>query len=153
MKLSYFVHPEYSPDALVLIVDVPPSLNNLYATSRRHGGRFMTAQGRQYKKSVGWLTVDAMMRQVWEYKGGRIALGIGLVFPNKRRRDISNCIKILEDAISEVLGFDDRVVDSVLVQRLKNDKENPHAIVTVEEYPSNHSFGSSSGSVTKADSN
>lgn len=147
MKLSYFVHTDHANGALVLDVDIPPSVNNLYGTTvftdrggNQRSRRYLTADGRFYKEHVGWEAKSKANAKGWEYKGGRIALAIGLIFPNKRRRDISNCIKIIEDAIAEVLGFDDRVVDSVLVQRVGISKEHPGAVVTVEEYSNNHQF-------------
>jgi Holliday junction resolvase RusA-like endonuclease len=147
MKLSYFVHTSHANGALVLDVDIPPSLNHLYGTTvfTDSGGslrsrRYLTADGKNYKEAVMWETKSKANAKGWEYKGGRIALAIGLRFPNKKRRDISNCIKILEDAIAETLGFDDRVVDSILVQRVGINKERPGAVVTVEEYSENHKF-------------
>jgi Holliday junction resolvase RusA-like endonuclease len=59
-----------------------------------------------------------------------------LVFRDRRRRDITNCIKIVEDAAAEALGFDDTVVDVCLVRRMGVDKHNPRARVSIQEIES-----------------
>lgn len=52
-----------------------------------------------------------------------------LRFSNQRRRDISNCVKVLEDAISETLGFDDSAIDQLYVQRVSTADKNAGADV------------------------
>lgn len=117
---------------LSLAVPVPPSLNNAYTNGRGHGRRVLTAEGRDYKarvagqvlntSSLGWAT-------------GRPALTMRLYFPNRQRRDITNCVKLLEDALSEALGFDDCRVDRLLVERAGIDPVNPRCEVTLEVLP------------------
>ena len=115
---------------LSLTVPIPPSLNNAYTNGRGHGRRVLTSEGRSYKAYIadqvarlsplGWPTV------------GRLALTMRLYFPNGQRRDITNCIKLLEDALAEALCFDDCTVDRVLVERAGVDKLNPRCEVMLE---------------------
>jgi Holliday junction resolvase RusA-like endonuclease len=107
---------------------IPPSLNNAYTNGRGHGRRVLTAEGRAYKASVAILLLTAQPLPA----GVRIALAIRLWFPTKRRRDITNCVKLLEDALAESLGFDDCAVDRVLVERAGYDAARPRCEVQVE---------------------
>lgn len=119
-------------------VDVPPSVNHLYFSrpytkdGRQHCRRILTKQGKDYKEAVGWIIKMAANHAGWTYhEGDRLSIGLTLVFKDNRRRDITNCIKIIEDAAAEVLGFDDAVVDAFFVRRAGIDKNNPHARLSI----------------------
>jgi len=122
-------------------VAIPPSVNNLYInrtwrdkkTGKRIIRRIMTNKARNYKEMVGWETKAAAMAAKWEYRGDRISFKLDLVFRDHRKRDITNCIKIIEDSVSEALYFDDRVVDVFLVRRMGVDKHNPRAMISLQE--------------------
>lgn len=123
--------------SLTLLVPVPPSLNNAYTNGRGHGRRVLTAEGREYKATVAELLLcRAQPSGGFELaigrKDARIGLALRLYFPNRQRRDISNCVKLLEDALAECLCFDDRCVDRLLVERAGIDKANPRCEVTIE---------------------
>lgn len=122
---------------LEMIVPIPPSVNNCYTNGHGHGRRVLTAEGRGYKA-----TVEALLLYKARTSGGfelaigrkdaRIGLTLRLYFPNRQRRDISNCIKLLEDALAECLCFDDCRVDRLLVERAGIDKADPRCEVTIE---------------------
>lgn len=123
--------------SLTLIVPVPPSLNNAYTRGHGHGRRVLTAEGREYKATVAALLLyRARTSGGFELaigrKDARIGLAIRLYFPNRQRRDISNCVKLLEDALAETLCFDDCRVDRLLIERAGIDKSNPRCEVTIE---------------------
>ncbi len=70
----------------------------------------------------------------WEYHyGSRLSIVLDLIFRDRRKRDITNCIKIVEDAISEALGFDDKLVDAFLVRRIGIDRDHPRANISIQE--------------------
>jgi Holliday junction resolvase RusA-like endonuclease len=122
---------------LTLTVPVPPSLNNAYTNGRHHGRRVLTKEGRDYKDAVAAILLyKAKPASGFELLIGRsdarIGLTLRLYFPNRQRRDITNCIKLLEDALAETLGFDDCRVDRVLVERVGVDKISPRCEVVVE---------------------
>ncbi len=125
-------------------VSIPPSVNMLYLnrtfrdkkTGKQITRRILTQEAKTYKQVIGWEVVAIAMEKKWEYGGGRISMKLDLVFKDHRRRDITNCIKIVEDAVSEALGFDDRVVDSFLVRRTGVDKHLPRARVSIQEIES-----------------
>lgn len=126
---------------VTMVVDIPPTTNHLYssiayfdAKSGKHRcRRVLSAEGRNYKEVIGWQAKINAGHSKWEYSGGRIHFEIGIAFPDRRRRDITNRVKVLEDGIAEALGFDDSVVDSFHISRLPNDKMNPHVRVLFYE--------------------
>jgi crossover junction endodeoxyribonuclease RusA len=119
-------------DALTLTVPVPPSLNHAYATFK--GRRLLSREGRAFKDGVKTqvlLALRARPKGAWYLKGERVALTLALHFKDNRRRDISNTVKLLEDSLSEALGFDDCAVDVLHVERKENDTKNPRCVVTL----------------------
>jgi Holliday junction resolvase RusA-like endonuclease len=120
---------DHIKNELLVEVDVPPSVNNLYISVRRKGAchRVLTSEGRNYKQVAGWAIIDAARECDWEYNGERLSMCLDISFKDRRRRDITNCIKIIEDAASEVLGFDDTMVDAFLVRRVAPNKKRPGA--------------------------
>lgn len=125
----------------IFYLDIPPSVNRLYrnGTARKKGGeglvgrRFLTEEGRSYKDEAILRVKNAAAHANWEYQGGRIALYVHLTFATAKARDISNCVKVMEDAIAEALGFDDSVVDLLVVYRAGVDPARPGAVVLIEE--------------------
>lgn len=108
-----------------LTIPVPPSLNNAYL-SGKHGRRVLTAEGRSYKELVGHM-VKALGIELAGKE--RFELAFTVWFPNNRRRDISNIVKLPEDAISEALGFDDCCVDQIYIRRAGIDRAQPRCEV------------------------
>jgi Holliday junction resolvase RusA-like endonuclease len=123
--------------SLTLTVPVPPSLNNAYTNGRGHGRRVLTSEGRDFKDMVAQLLLCRAepahgFELAINQPKPRIALSVRLWFPTKRRRDITNCVKLLEDALAETLGFDDCAVDRVLVERAGYDAMRPRCEVVIE---------------------
>lgn len=111
---------------------VPPSLNNAYKNVKR-GGRVLTKTAKDYKEFAK-KRIEALAR-IGMFQcpaDARFALSLKLYFSSNHRRDVSNCAKLPEDALSEVLGFDDCRVDRLLVERGEIDKENPRCEITLE---------------------
>ena len=121
-------------------IDIPPSLNNLYFSmsykakdGKYRCRRVLSSEGKAYKHAVGFIIKSAAQHAGWFYSGERLSMRLRLIFRDRRRRDITNCIKIVEDAASEALDFDDRVVDAFYVVRSGIDRENPRAYLTIAE--------------------
>lgn len=108
---------------------VPPSLNNAYKNVKR--GRVLTKEAKDYKESAKQ-HIEKLARQFRCPVGARFALSMKLYFSSNHRRDVSNCAKLPEDALSEVLGFDDCRVDRLLVERSGVDAANPRCEITLE---------------------
>lgn len=113
---------------IALTTPLPPSLNNCYTNGRGHGRRVLTQQGRTYKAEITKLLLGRQPLPA----GARVGLSLRLWFKTKQRRDISNCVKLLEDALAEALGFDDCNVDRLHVERAGYDAAQPRCEVVIE---------------------
>lgn len=116
---------------LKLELTIPPSVNHAYATVR--GRRVLSLEGRRYKAAAeGMATIRAHEQRFQCPPTARLALALRLYFPNNRRRDISNCVKLVEDALASALGFDDCRVDRLLVERAAPDQSGARCEVRLE---------------------
>ena len=110
----------------------PPTSNHAYATVTTRGGarRVKSAAARNYA-----LVAQILTKRVHPIPpfttNDRISISIALHPPDSRRFDIANREKILVDAISSVLGFDDSQVDRITMERMPPDPAG-RVIVRVE---------------------
>lgn len=119
---------QYEP-VLTFDAPMPPSTNNLYATVRGH--RVKTRAAREYAELVSrrvWL-----WRQMWGAPPSPpYRLTIVLHPATRRRIDVSNSIKCLEDGLFDGLGSNDKTVVEVVARVGERDPLNPRADVTLE---------------------
>ena len=95
------------------ILPWPVSVNSLY---RAKGKKiYITAKGKAFKKACG--IIFAGIKMVYETE--RVWLDIEVHPPDNRRRDISNLIKIVEDALPWFR--DDSQVDEIKIKRCEKD--------------------------------
>jgi len=100
------------------------SVNHLYFTTMKNGKaiRVMTKEGKQHKRAMAFLVhrkykdlpdqmleVKISIHGSWHFKNG-----------NPRRMDVSNFIKLVEDALSEGLNTDDRWVWKVTAEKVED---------------------------------
>lgn len=110
----------------VLVVPLPPSANNLYVNARGRG-RILSKAGREYKQAVRILAMGARLPLL----RGDVVLTMTVYFPNRRRRDLSNTLKVVEDSLTGVAYADDSQVSELHLYRAY-DSGNPRAVLTVE---------------------
>lgn len=102
------------PPSFTLELPYPPTTNNLYATVR--GRRVLSKAGREYKATTAWLV--KARRQGALPLGGRLGFRMIVHCPDRRRRDLSNLLKVVEDALKDGQGyFDDSQIDELHVLR------------------------------------
>lgn len=86
---------------LFLDLPLPPTINSYY--QYRGFRRFVGPEGKKFKADVAQIIGNIQIR----FGSARLALIINLHFRDKRRQDISNRIKALEDALCQAGLFDD----------------------------------------------
>ena len=92
----------------------PPSLNHMYPTVR--GRRVLSSAGQRFKASV----VALVLAQGRPAKplAGRLRVEVHVYPPDRRRRDLSNLIKAVEDSLTAAgVWVDDEQVDHLTVVR------------------------------------
>jgi len=117
---------------LHLVAHLPPTTNNAYTNGNGHHRRVLTAEARAYKVQTALIARNAAALSGWRYGiGQRLEVLITLHFPDHRRCDLANREKLLIDALSEALGFDDVVIDDLHLVRGAVDRDNPRCVVTI----------------------
>lgn len=108
----------------------PPQANHLYTVSR--GRKILSSKARNYRRSV------EPYRPVTGPFAGRLELVVKLWMPDRRKRDISNVVKALEDAMTEA-GFwiDDSQIDDLRIVRAGVEKPG-RAEVFIRELTKNN---------------
>ena len=100
---------------ITLTLPYPPSVNNLYATV--NGRKVLSKKGREYHEAV-CVSVSKQLPVGSGFGKARISYRISAFPPDKRRRDLSNLIKVLEDALTYAgIWADDSQVDDLRVIR------------------------------------
>lgn len=80
---------------------LPPTINSYYGF---HGHRrFVADKGKQFKKDVAHIVSQYPIR----FGNARLELHITFHFKDRRRQDLSNRVKSLEDAMVQAGLFDD----------------------------------------------
>ncbi len=112
---------------LTLLLPFPPTTNNLFANAAQGRGRFPTKSYKAWRERAA----VAIRRQAAVPIPGAVMLNIQLGRPDRRRRDLSNYIKALEDALVQH-GL---IEDDSMVQCLSMSwGSNPGATVRVWAY-------------------
>ena len=103
------------------ILPWPVSVNALY---RVRGKRvYVSAKGKAFKNACGLIFAGTKM----VYETERVWLDIEVHPPDNRRRDISNLIKIVEDALPWFR--DDSQVDEIKIKRCEKDHRKKGYII------------------------
>lgn len=136
---------------------LPPTVNNAYVNrnpkkedgaewfkwagsdkKKKSGarGRALSTEARDYKAKAKQIVTAAMNYTQWEPSPkSDIILIMRLYFKQVRHRDVSNCIKLLEDAVATAIGVDDRWVVMPLAIRAGVDKHDPRVELTIYSIP------------------
>ena len=117
---------------MTLILPFPPSVNHYY---RRVGPRtLISRQGREYRRVIcGLLAPGGGDKK--PPRTGRIALCMDVFPPDRRRRDLDNLLKSVQDSLAQTgLYEDDSQIDLLLVRR-REVKKPGHIAVEIFDLP------------------
>lgn len=99
---------------IVIVTPFPPSVNHLYGNGR-NGRKFIKPAGVEYRLAV----MEYVNRYKLKAPEGRLAVGIQLYPPNKRRRDVDNSAKAALDALTHAGVYqDDCLIDDLRITRM-----------------------------------
>lgn len=128
--------------SLRFVLPYPPSLNRIWrAIVTRRKGKvvariLLSLDGRAYRKKVIAHVADLDLPAL--PGGARLALHLHACAPDRRKRDLSNIPKALEDALTHAqLWADDSLIDDLRVTRGPITRPG-HVIVTITPIPGAH---------------
>ena len=117
------------------ILSKPVSVNSAYQQSK-FGRRFLSAEGKEFKRAVFYSLAGKRLEfEALKLDSEPLAMNLYFFFPavynldgSIKKIDVSNYIKITEDAICFALGYDDSRHFSVTARKLL-DRANPRIVV------------------------
>jgi crossover junction endodeoxyribonuclease RusA len=117
---------------VVLNLPYPPSVNHMYINAR--GRRFPNAKAKAYKTAISEYVAEY---RVPKFEDAKIALIVWAYPPDRRKRDISNLLKIIEDSLQDAGVFnDDFNIDFIEIKRGEIKKGGGLVVMieTMEDY-------------------
>ena len=150
--------PNSATSMLVLTIDgAPPSTNRIYGINK-WGGKYLRKEGKAYRNRVKdecrsqWMLKPEALRGISGDKPYDIEYWFFLpklrnkTFGNQqsgaksrfRKVDVTNLVKVIEDAIFECLGIDDRCAFNVHLYKRESDE--PGVLVYIREVPEEEVF-------------
>lgn len=96
----------------------PPSGNHMWKHAK--GKHYLTKEATSYYEQVAWVIKSAGMAMGLEC---RLEVEVDIYPPDKRKRDLSNVIKVVEDGCTKAgLWLDDSQIDRLVLQRMPSIK-------------------------------
>jgi crossover junction endodeoxyribonuclease RusA len=116
--------PKYPNQYLKFTLPLPISVNHIYQSAGR--GRRLTTAAKNYIKTAQDIAKRAIKEQKWKQDRDNVwyVMDLYFYFPDKRRRDSHNCLKLLTDCLEGLLFRDDYFV-LPKIQAVELDRENP----------------------------
>lgn len=108
-----------------IVLPYPPSSNRYWKVWR--GRAVVSAEAKQYKQGVRLRALTEGHRKPLE---GPVVLSL-VVYRPRRAGDLSNRIKVLEDALNGIAWIDDKQIVELHARR-EDDAANPRVVVNVE---------------------
>lgn len=119
---------------------VPGSPVPWQRASRGNGKTFVPAESKAYRAHAALMAMAALSERrasgSWELPTqAEYALSLSVVFPDRRRRDLSNVVKQLEDAWNGILYRDDSQIAELHVTREYGDRPRVEVELTMWRTP------------------
>ncbi len=111
---------------------MPPTVNH-YWLLNRNGSRRLSDEAISFRVRAGYEAKARAAELGWQYPpDARLALTVRLTFGSRRRADIDNRCKPILDTLADALGFDDSVIDRLVVERAPVVPGKPACSVVLE---------------------
>lgn len=125
--------PSNTNPRLSMALPIPPSINHMYYNTRG-GGKRLTIKAENYVRISKALINLAMEEQRWNKPSKHTWLYADLVFyfPDRRRRDSHNTLKLLLDVMNKLV-YEDDYTCLPRIQSVEYDKDNPRVEILITQ--------------------
>lgn len=85
-----------------------------------------------YRQNSGWLAKHQISN--WKHDGQEVFLKLTFVMPDKRYRDLDNCLAASKaglDGLADALGINDKLFHPIQIMRDQGDKKTAKIIVEI----------------------
>lgn len=106
----------------------PPGINEMYINVPGRG-RALTSVARKWKKDIGGI-VRLSAEDCDQYKTNDLRLEIMWFWPDIYKRDIDGPVKLVQDAVCEALGYNDKRIVELSVTKLRDSDERFAILLT-----------------------
>lgn len=116
--------PKYPNQKLKFTLPIPISVNHMYQSAGTK--KRLSTQARNYIKVAQDICKKAKVEQNWKQDSPKVwyVMDLYFYFPDKKRRDSHNCLKLLTDCL-EGLIFEDDYFLLPRIQYVTLDRDNP----------------------------
>lgn len=118
-----------------LIIDgLPPSVNHLYHNALINGRRMrvLNKKGKLWREDARLMAMIWAKRNRWTKSDGKVVMRLWFYYPDKRRRDSHNFLKLLADSLEGILYEDDKMLLPQIID-FEVDRERPRVEIELEE--------------------
>lgn len=125
--------PKYPFQTLTMSIPIPPSVNHMYI-HKKNGSKILTRNAKEYIKELQAICKKSKKEQGWKTDKEHVwyVMDLYFYFPDKRKRDSHNCLKLLLDCLEGLLFENDYYI-LPRIQYVTLDRDNPR--VEVVFYP------------------
>jgi crossover junction endodeoxyribonuclease RusA len=122
---------KYPNQKLWLTIDIPPSVNHAYVNTR-YGGKRLNKEAQQFVYNTQIIAGKMIKEQNWQEDRQCVwyYMDLYFYFPNRRKRDSHNCLKVLLDTLENVVYPNDYYV-LPRIQKVELDVNNPRLEVCI----------------------
>jgi Holliday junction resolvase RusA-like endonuclease len=121
---------------LEITLELPVSLNHIYTTNQFTYQRVLNSQGRKWMDDCIWLLKDKIisLREI-TCSFNRVKIDIKFYFPDERRRDLDNYLKLTHDILVKSSLIKDDNWRIIKEERLRGflDRKNPRMEMIITE--------------------
>lgn len=125
--------PKYPFQTLTMSIPIPPSVNHMYI-HKKNGSKILTKNAKENIKELQTICKKSKKEQGWKTDKECVwyVMDLYFYFPDKRKRDSHNCLKLLLDCLEGLLFENDYYI-LPRIQYVTLDRDNPR--VEVIFYP------------------
>jgi len=118
----------------LVLKGLAPSVNHMYRNAKvgKRSIKVLSPEAERWKNYTIITTNQWRSKNKWSTTNGKVAVKLWFYFPDKRKRDTHNGLKLLLDALEDARIYDNDQYALPRVMDFEVDKENPRIEIEFE---------------------